>query len=119
MPGDHLLKKGDPRPPGAGRKKGQKNYSTLEIKQLAQSFGREAIETLVTLMKTSTDERTRVAAARDLLDRGYGKAAQPMVGEDGQAPVEIRHVISWMKEDKPAPELPERFLGSTEPAPLH
>ena len=27
-----------------------------------------------------TDERTKVAAARELIDRGYGKSAQPVVG---------------------------------------
>jgi ABC-type xylose transport system substrate-binding protein len=31
----------------------------------------------------SDNEGTRVAAIKELIDRGYGKATQPITGEDG------------------------------------
>jgi hypothetical protein len=38
-------------------------------------------------------EATRVAAIKELLDRGYGKAAQPLSGEDGNSPIAM-HLLA-------------------------
>src|SRR5687767_1349852 len=62
--------------PGAGRKKGVPNKVTADIKRLAQPYGEQAIKVLADLMLHSKMEATRVAAARELLDRGFGKATQ-------------------------------------------
>ena len=43
-----------------------------ELKALARTYTKEAIETLVKWMK-STDSKAAVMAARELLDRGWGK----------------------------------------------
>jgi hypothetical protein len=59
-----------------GRKKGVTNKAVTDIKALAQEYGAAAIQTLVDLMIAADFEPTRVAAAKELLDRGYGKAAQ-------------------------------------------
>lgn len=77
--------------PGAGRPKGTPNKSTAEIKALAQKHGVTAVEKLVGLME-SADERTVIAACKELLDRGYGKAAQAVTGEGGEGPV----ILKWM-----------------------
>ena len=63
------------------------NLSTAEVRKYAQEFGREAIVMLAELMEKSEDERTRIAAAKELLDRAYGRAPQAVehAGKDGGA----------------------------------
>ncbi len=75
-----------------GRKKGTPNKTTAEIKALAQEQGPAAIKKLVALLD-SDDERTRLAAIKELLDRGYGRPAQT-IGGDLDKPVEmvVRHL---------------------------
>ncbi|MFA9439416.1 hypothetical protein ACDA63_07245 [Uliginosibacterium sp. sgz301328] len=68
--------KGRPRPAGSGRQKGTTNKATADIKALAQKHGPEAIKTLLDLMQTSESDQARIAAAKELLDRGFGKATQ-------------------------------------------
>lgn len=63
--------------PNAGRPKGGKNKTTPEIKLIAQEYGREAIESLVEIMRGDEyPAPARVSASRELLDRAYGKPAQ-------------------------------------------
>src|SRR5262245_54567988 len=77
---------GGPRPnsggrrPGSGRKKGTPNKVTAEIKELAQQYGPEAIAELARLATQAESEAARVAAIKELLDRGYGRAMQPIEG---------------------------------------
>lgn len=77
-----------------GRPKGVPNKATAEIKALAQEHTREAISALVTIMRESQYPQARVAAIRELLDRGHGKAPQAVTGDGGDGPVKL--VISWM-----------------------
>ena len=75
---------------GAGRPKGSRNKVTADIKAIAQSYGEESIIGLIELSRDpETPAAARVAAYREVLDRGYGKAKQgiEMTGEDG-GPVE-------------------------------
>lgn len=58
-----------------------------EIKALAQVHGKDAIAVLVALLK-SKDERSRLAAAQAILDRGYGKPSQP-IGGDADNPLQV------------------------------
>ncbi len=60
----------------AGRPKGSLNKSTKDIKALAQKHTPEALKTLVRIMGKSESDAARVAAAKELLDRGYGRATQ-------------------------------------------
>jgi hypothetical protein len=58
-----------------------------EIRSLARSHTETAINTLVGIMnKDSAPEASRVAAANSLLDRGWGKPSQPLVGGDEDDP---------------------------------
>jgi len=59
---------------GGGRPKGALNKVTAEVRTLARQHGADAIAVLVKLMNESNSDRTRVAAATELLDRAYGKS---------------------------------------------
>lgn len=54
---------------------GGRPKADVQIKQLARAHTSTAINTLVKALKAK-GERTRVAAAEALLDRGWGKATQ-------------------------------------------
>jgi hypothetical protein len=55
-----------------------------QIKALARRHTRAAIKVLAAIMNQSDGPATaRVSAAQALLDRGWGKAAQPVAGEEG------------------------------------
>jgi hypothetical protein len=65
------------------------NKITADIKALAQQHCEAAIIELATILTTSESHQARIAAAKELLDRGYGKATQAveMSGPHG-GPVE-------------------------------
>lgn len=69
-----------------GRAKGTPNKITSEIKAIAQQYGQEAIETIVSIMTNGESEQARLAASKELLDRAYGKAQQhtEVSGADGE-----------------------------------
>jgi len=64
------------RRPGAGRKPGVPNKLTADVKALASEYGPEALQTLVHIMTEGESEQARIAAAKELLDRGFGKPSQ-------------------------------------------
>lgn len=66
-----------------GRPKGD-----AQVKELARAHTVAAIKALVDALKADS-ERTRVAAAEALLDRGWGKPALAITGEGGEGPVKI------------------------------
>lgn len=73
-------------PKTGGRKAGAPNRVTADIKALAQTYGPEAVDTLAEIMRDgSHPPAARVAAAKELIDRGFGKAVQPteLSGKDG------------------------------------
>jgi hypothetical protein len=62
---------------GKGRPKGARNKITSDIKEIAQSYGEEAVENLVEIMRDrGAPPAARVAATKEILDRGYGKSIQ-------------------------------------------
>lgn len=71
--------------PGAGRPAGRPNKITADIKALAQVHAETAITELATILTTSESDQARIAAAKELLDRGFGKATQhsEITGKDG------------------------------------
>lgn len=46
-------------------------------------------------LKAAESEAAQIAATKELLDRGYGKAAQPQTGEGGEGPVVSEVVYRW------------------------
>lgn len=71
--------------PNAGRKKGVPNKATIELKDYAKQYTKEAVDALVGIVRVSESDAARVAAANAILDRGYGKPSQALTGEDGGA----------------------------------
>ena len=91
---------------GAGRPPGTPNKTTADIKALAQSYGPAAIMRLATLAgltdgEAAESQQTQVAATKELLDRGFGKAVQPTSGLDAESNPIIEVVYRW---DTPKPE---------------
>lgn len=79
-------KPGTPRT--GGRLKGTPNKSTAEIKALAQKYTPAAMQELARLATEAESESARVAAIRELFDRAYGKASQPIGGADDLPPIQ-------------------------------
>lgn len=67
-----------------------------EIRSLARLHTEAAIKTLVEIMgKEGVNESARVSAANSLLDRGWGKPAQPVDGDGEGGPVQL--TVTWQK----------------------
>jgi hypothetical protein len=87
--------------PGAGRPAGVPNKITADIKALAQVHAETAITELATILTTSENDQARIAAAKELLDRGFGKATQhaEVTGKDG-APLVPNKSAKEMTDDE-------------------
>ena len=68
-----------------GRPKGVKNKASGELQLLARQYTKAALTELVRLSTKAESEQARVAACREILDRGYGKPAQAVTGPDGES----------------------------------
>lgn len=66
-----------------GRQKGTPNRVTADIKAAAQLHGAAALERLAYLMTNAESEAAQVAAAKEILDRAYGKAPQALTVDPG------------------------------------
>src|SRR4051794_5342837 len=77
--------------PGQSGNPGGRPRTIGDVRDAAREHTVEAIERLAHWMR-SNDPRASIAAATALLDRGWGKAAQPLAGEDGESPVATRDV---------------------------
>jgi hypothetical protein len=76
-----------------GRTAGTPNKTTAEIRDVARQHADAALAELARILTNSVSDTARIAAARELLDRAYGKAPQAMTGEGGEGPQ--HHRISW------------------------
>lgn len=59
-----------------GRTKGTPNKATADVKAAAQAYTAEAVEKLADIMRNSDSDAAKVAAIKELLDRGHGKSTQ-------------------------------------------
>ncbi len=81
-----------------GRKKGTPNKITADIRKAAQAYGDKAIKGLASIAeKTDAPEAARVAAWRELLDRGYGKSSQPVDGDGQGGPIQHSLEVRFVK----------------------
>lgn len=78
-----------------GRRKGTPNIATATLKELARNHTAAAISTLVGVLAggESIPAAAQVAAAKEILDRGYGKARTVLTGDEDGGPVELVHRI--------------------------
>src|SRR3954466_2667238 len=68
-----------------------KSRAAAGIKTLARRHSKAAVKVLAAIMNNEDGPATaRVSAAQALLDRGWGKAAQVLAGEEGGLPVLAR-----------------------------
>jgi len=101
-----------------GRKPGVPNKATRKLKELAQPYAPKAIETLLWIMEHGQTEAARVAAAREVLDRGYGRPAgsgmHVNVSATGQ---QATAIVCTEEQRKALQEQRERLLaGSKTPS---
>lgn len=84
--------------PGQSGNPGGRPKEAAEVKALARSHSKAAVEKLVALMLSSADEKTVIAACNSILDRGLGKPAQAITGGDeDDAPLRVEGVISLVR----------------------
>jgi hypothetical protein len=68
-----------------------KSVEGVNLRELARSHTEKAINTLVGIMDNEqAPEPARISAANSLLDRGYGRPAQTLADENGDA-------VSWLE----------------------
>jgi hypothetical protein len=85
-----------------------------EIRSLARSHTKKALQVLVGIMnQRGAPAAARVAAANSILDRGWGKASQPLSG-DPENPIQtVTRIERVIVPAKPAQADSEQ--GSSEP----
>jgi hypothetical protein len=67
-----------------------------DIRSLARGHTEGALSTLASIMHSAeAPPAARVAAANSLLDRGWGKPAQPLTGED-EGPIQL--TVTWQSK---------------------
>src|SRR5262245_22892204 len=75
------FEKGRPRAPTAGRRPGTPNKVASDIRAICQKAAPEVLTELLRLSRFGKHEMTRIAAAKEILDRGFGRAKQTLTGE--------------------------------------
>jgi len=78
-----------------GRPKGSPNKVKMDIKAAAALHGKQALERLVHLMNRASQESVQVAAAKEILDRAYGKPTQTIAGDE-DAPIKTVLELMWV-----------------------
>jgi hypothetical protein len=80
-----------------GRQPGTPNKIQSDLKELIQRHGPELIDGLLKLVRDpGTPPAAKVAATKELMDRGYGKPAQSVAvtGQDGGPVEQVIQVIT-------------------------
>jgi len=83
--GSSKKQRGKPWPKGvSGNPSGREKLpeDVKHVRELARQYTDSAVETLANVMATGSPN-ARVSAANALIDRGWGKAEQPITGADG------------------------------------
>lgn len=80
-----------------GRQKGTPNKATADIKALAQAHAATAMDELARLAVSAESEAARVAAIKELFDRGFGKSKQALVGgDDDDNPIKTALTVKFV-----------------------
>ncbi len=75
-----------------------------DIRSLARAHTETAIRVLAGIMQEPTaNSAARVSAATALLDRGWGKPAQAIVGDDALDPITVRTIVTGVRRKDDAP----------------
>jgi hypothetical protein len=93
-------KPGSRKTPGSGRRPGSKNKHTPEVKLIAQQYGEEALATLARIMRSSENDGDRIAATKEILNRGYGRSiAQTNIAGWNGGPLSIDMMNNMPAQD--------------------
>ncbi len=78
-----------------GRVKGTPNKTTASIRDIAREYTGQAIKALADVLKggEGIPAAAQVAAAKEILDRGYGKASTVLTGSEDGGPMQVVHEI--------------------------
>jgi hypothetical protein len=92
-----------------GRQKGTRNKITHDVRILARDYGPAVIVKLAEMAGLTrrpgiANAAVRVAAMRELLDRGYGKATQIVAGDE-ERPVAIQFTWAPAQPEQPKDDL--------------
>ncbi len=72
---------GNPRGHGTNTPTQTWRRNKQELGEIAAQYTQLAMDTIVLLLETSEDEKIRLAAAREVLDRAWGRPAQAVQAE--------------------------------------
>lgn len=76
-----------------GRVKGTPNKLTADVKEIARGYGPEIIGLLIKMARDDeTPHAAKVAAMKEIMDRGYGKSTQPISGAEDAPPIQVRAI---------------------------
>jgi len=98
---------GKPFPKGLSGNPGGRPRIVGTLRDMARAHAHEAIEELARLALKAKSETARIAAIRELLDRGYGKPPQFLAADDHKFPpdmtaAELRAImIQRLEEENP------------------
>jgi hypothetical protein len=89
-----LSRKGQPRT--GGRAPSTPDNKKNPAFELARQHGPKVIEGLWEIFLKSRSEPMRIAAAKELLDRAYGRPATVVAGDGTGEPIIVRHEVKWL-----------------------
>lgn len=84
-----------------GRVAGTPNKATADVRALAQVHAPAAIVELARLAVAAESEQARVAAIKELLDRGYGKSTQKI---DANVSISLEDLVLQAVKAREVPE---------------
>lgn len=74
-----------------GRQKGTPNKATASIRDVAREYTTQAVDALVSVLAggEGIPAAAQVAAAKEILDRGYGRASTVLAGDEDGGPMRL------------------------------
>jgi hypothetical protein len=73
------------------------NKVGADVRALAREYGAEVIQGLYAIFTTSESDATKVAAAKEILDRAYGRPPVAVSGGAEGERIIVKHVVEWLR----------------------
>jgi hypothetical protein len=67
----------------------KRTINDLKVQSLARGYTEKCVQWLGAIAQEGQSESARVSAIMQLLDRGWGKAPQPITGKDGEEDIRV------------------------------